>query len=201
MRARALVGLLLRALQGLRRGVTEQAMHRMHADVPTEYTFCCCARRPGMAMQTSAMIACQNQSCWQATPQLWQAASPCHQRFEGSARAVWVRPKWWAALAWRVMVGCSRRWAAVPEEDWPMAEAQRSIIQLDFDPSTPYGDRRQVRIPYPGMLDCYAQGSNADRLHHAAEQASPQERLYHGGILRLWRDNGVRAVEGLRSWG
>lgn len=47
---------------------------------------------------------------------------------------------WW-------VVKSSSRWAAVPQEDWPMAEAQRSIIMLDFDPSTPYGDRRQVPTP------------------------------------------------------
>ena len=62
----------------------------------------------------------------------------------------------------------------MPEEDWPMAEAQRSIIQLDFDPSTPYGDRRQVRVPWPFMLHRYAHGSDADRIPRAAEQAHPR---------------------------
>jgi hypothetical protein len=37
------------------------------------------------------------------------------------------------------------RWAAVPEQEWPTLPAQRDIINSDFDPDTPYGDRRQVR--------------------------------------------------------
>ena len=38
--------------------------------------------------------------------------------------------------------GC--RWAAVPQDEWPTLEAQRAIIESDFDSSGPYGDRRQV---------------------------------------------------------
>ncbi|KAK9846333.1 hypothetical protein WJX81_001781 [Elliptochloris bilobata] len=34
-------------------------------------------------------------------------------------------------------------WAAVPESDWPVAEAQRAVIIGDFDRSSAYGDRRQ----------------------------------------------------------
>ena len=32
------------------------------------------------------------------------------------------------------------------EHEWPMLPAQRDIINSDFDPDTPYGDRRQVRV-------------------------------------------------------
>jgi hypothetical protein len=38
-----------------------------------------------------------------------------------------------------------RRWAAVPESDWPASEAQRGVVLSDFDADGEYGDRRQVR--------------------------------------------------------
>lgn len=47
-------------------------------------------------------------------------------------------------------MGC--RWAAVPQDEWPTLEAQRAIIESDFDSSGPYGDRRQVKthcLPLP----------------------------------------------------
>ena len=47
---------------------------------------------------------------------------------------------------------CWPRWAAVPKEDWPEAEAQRAIILSDFAQGTPYGDRRQARIPH--LMPC-----------------------------------------------
>ena len=43
------------------------------------------------------------------------------------------------------VLGLQCRWAAVPQEEWPTLQAQRDIITSDFDPDTPYGDRRQVR--------------------------------------------------------
>lgn len=33
---------------------------------------------------------------------------------------------------------------AVPESDWPEAEAQRRVVLADFDAAGDYGDRRQV---------------------------------------------------------
>ncbi len=32
----------------------------------------------------------------------------------------------------------------MPQEEWPTFQAQRDIINSDFDKTTPYGDRRQV---------------------------------------------------------
>ena len=36
----------------------------------------------------------------------------------------------------------------MPQDEWPTLEAQRAIIESDFDSSGPYGDRRQVETPY-----------------------------------------------------
>ncbi len=47
-------------------------------------------------------------------------------------------------LSWRTRAA-ARRWAAVPQADWPSAEAQRAIIMSDFATDTAYGDRRQAR--------------------------------------------------------
>ena len=46
----------------------------------------------------------------------------------------------------------------MPQDEWPTFQAQRDIIISDFDKSTPYGDRRQVRsVPanhYARQPDC-----------------------------------------------
>ena len=42
----------------------------------------------------------------------------------------------------------------MPQDEWPTLEAQRAIIESDFDSSGPYGDRRQVKthcLPRPLM--------------------------------------------------
>lgn len=36
-----------------------------------------------------------------------------------------------------------RRWACVPDGDWPEEPAQRSVVISDFDLQTDFGDRRQ----------------------------------------------------------
>ena len=40
----------------------------------------------------------------------------------------------------------------MPQEEWPTHQAQRDIINSDFDKSTPYGDRRQVHT-VPAMTN------------------------------------------------
>ena len=41
----------------------------------------------------------------------------------------------------------------MPQDEWPTLEAQRAIIESDFDPSGPYGDRRQVYPRYECWKD------------------------------------------------
>ena len=42
-----------------------------------------------------------------------------------------------------------RRWAAVPDDEWPAEEAQQATILADFDPATEWGDRRSA--PYKNI--------------------------------------------------
>lgn len=45
-------------------------------------------------------------------------------------------------------------WAAVPDADWPLAEAQRETILSDFDPQGgPWGDRRQEIVFIGAQMD------------------------------------------------
>ncbi|KAK9819758.1 hypothetical protein WJX72_002032 [[Myrmecia] bisecta] len=44
-------------------------------------------------------------------------------------------------------------WAGVPDEDWPEAGPQREVILADFDPTGPYGDRRQEIVFIGAQMD------------------------------------------------
>ena len=43
----------------------------------------------------------------------------------------------------------------MPEEDWPVSQAQRAVIIGDFDDSSAFGDRRQARLLAADL--CFAQ--------------------------------------------
>ncbi|KAL4855709.1 COBW domain-containing protein [Chlorella vulgaris] len=44
-------------------------------------------------------------------------------------------------------------WVAVPESDWPEAEAQRRVVLADFDAAGDYGDRRQEIVFIGASMD------------------------------------------------
>lgn len=43
------------------------------------------------------------------------------------------------------------RWVAVPDEEWPLDDAQREVVLQDFDTSGTQGDRRQVRLAWEAL--------------------------------------------------
>jgi G3E family GTPase len=47
----------------------------------------------------------------------------------------------------------TRRWACVPDDEWPSDPTQRKVITSDFDLETPYGDRRQEIVFIGANMD------------------------------------------------
>ncbi len=89
-----------------------------------------------------------------------------------------------------------RRWAAVPESDWPAAEAQRAVILGDFDAATEFGDRRQARPRGGRALGAMRGGPS---VLHPAWEGCTRRSARGGDRSRALRCN--RMPEGLKSWG
>ena len=77
-----------------------------------------------------------------------------------------------------------RRWAAVPDDDWPTDEQQRGVILADFARDTRYGDRRQEIVFIGAGMDEAAISKQLDgALLTDAEMAEYDKRYAH---VRPW---------------
>ena len=79
-----------------------------------------------------------------------------------------------------LMCHCMRRWAAVPDADWPEDAAQRSVILADFATGSAYGDRRQEIVFIGAGMDEAAISAQLDAaMLNDAEMGEYDRRYAH----------------------